>query len=220
MKERRNPLLFTIFRAFVIRPVLKLLFRFRVEGKENIPRQGPVIFVCKHQSWMDLFAISEIMTRQMNYVAKKELFENLFGDFKGSLLEKAGNVMLPFTSGGLWGLGAIPIDRENPQKILSSFKHIKTILSGDEFLVLFPEGRTVPGRMGEFKSGLINLLLKMDSRSRISFTFIPVGISYGRGKFRKDLLVKIGSPISPDCRDDNPTIVFQRTVEALTYFDL
>jgi 1-acyl-sn-glycerol-3-phosphate acyltransferase len=221
MKNQRNSLLFLLFRAFIINPVLKIFYRFRIEGIENLPRNGPAVLICKHQFWMDLFAVSSVMNRQMNYVAKKELFENLFGDFKGSILEKTGKIIVPFTSKGLRELGAIPIDRENPEKMLSSFKHIKKVLSGNEFIVLFPEGKTVPGEMGEFRQGLINFFFKLGKRSKNSITFIPVGISYSRKKkFRKELVVKIGKPVQPDFQEENAALMIAGEVENLTDFKL
>jgi 1-acyl-sn-glycerol-3-phosphate acyltransferase len=221
MKNRKSPLLFSLFRFFIISPVLKFFYRFRIEGRENLPRKGPAVLICKHQSWVDLLAVSRVMNRQMNYIAKKELFENLFGDFKGSILEKTGSIISPLTSEGLRKLGAIPIDRENPEKMISSFKHINKILSDDEFLVLFPEGKTVPGKMGEFREGLINFLIKLHRRSENSLDFIPVGISYGSEKiFRKELVIKIGKPIEPDFSEENASQLMAEKVENLTSFNL
>jgi 1-acyl-sn-glycerol-3-phosphate acyltransferase len=220
-KNRKNFFLFCLFRMLVIRPSLKFLYKFKIEGKENIPQKGPVIFICKHQSWVDLFAVSELTSRQMNYVAKRELFENLFGDFEGSLLEKIGKAILPMTSGGLWGMGAIPIDREHPEKMVSSFKYIKELLVQDEFLVFFPEGRTVPDIMGEFKKGMIKLLLNMNKRAEIPFTFIPVGISYSKkDKFRKILQVKIGFPMKFDGNEIEVLQLIKEKIESLTNFSL
>ena len=37
----------------VLTPILRLVYRVRVEGRDNVPRTGPVILASNHQSFID-----------------------------------------------------------------------------------------------------------------------------------------------------------------------
>jgi 1-acyl-sn-glycerol-3-phosphate acyltransferase len=60
--------------------VFKILFRLRVEGLENIPAEGQVIFASNHLSNFDPPLVGAAATRPISFMAKEELFKNpLFG---------------------------------------------------------------------------------------------------------------------------------------------
>ncbi|MFW5832110.1 MAG: lysophospholipid acyltransferase family protein [Prolixibacteraceae bacterium] len=220
---QRNTSFFHIFRALAILPTLKLGYDFQILNADKLPAKGPAVLICKHQSWMDLFAICEAVyrpqKRQMYYLAKKELFENLFGDYKGSLWETLGEILLPFNRTGIKWMGAVPVDRDHPEKSLSTFKFFRKILDKDEFIVVFPEGRTFPGKMAEFKPGFINLMIKMQYKVKTRVKFVPVGISYGTGRIKK-LVVNIGDYMTFEKPDCNHAMVLQKAVRNLTDFSL
>ena len=48
--------------------------RVCIRGAENLP-DGPVIFMSNHQSNFDILSLLATMPRQINWIAKKELFE-------------------------------------------------------------------------------------------------------------------------------------------------
>jgi 1-acyl-sn-glycerol-3-phosphate acyltransferase len=65
------------------------------------------------------------------------------------------------------------------------------------YLVLFPEGTYVKGRVGPGKHRLIQLLLKLQSRNGLKpLPFIPVGISYHPLALGYKVEVKLGPPLS------------------------
>src|ERR1044072_7594008 len=60
----------------VLTPYLRLFFRIRVEGRENIPERGPAILASNHISFCDSFFLPLVVPRRVRYVAKAEYFEN------------------------------------------------------------------------------------------------------------------------------------------------
>ncbi len=60
---------------FVTRCILKILFRMRVEGIENVPRKGGVIIASNHASLIDPPSLGCTIPREVSYFAKKELFK-------------------------------------------------------------------------------------------------------------------------------------------------
>ncbi len=204
-------------KVFLLAPTLFVRYRVKIEGKENIPKNLPVILVCKHASFIDLFVLPFVTPRCMYYMAKSELFDNLFGDYKGTLLEKVGRLIAPFTGNALKVLGAIPLNRENPAKTLSAFKVMERILKQNNILVFFPEGKVVPKGLGDFKKGLFKIALRIQRRIKKKILFIPVGISYGTGGFKKEVLVNIGKGIF--FNEFKPSVVEKVRGEILNLID-
>lgn len=54
--QRRATLAFRLIRALV-EPLVRVLFRWRINGHENIPLDGPFVAIANHLNWLDPFAI-------------------------------------------------------------------------------------------------------------------------------------------------------------------
>jgi len=220
MKSGKSDFLINCTRV-LLHLYLNSAYDFSVLNREKIPNKGPSVIVMKHQSWVDTLVAGLITPRPAYFMGKYELFENLFGDFPGTLFCSFGKFISPFTSWLLGRGGVIPLDRENPSRIISSFKFMKKILKEGEYLVFYPEGRVIKDRMGEFKSGLIRLVLRFQKKSKIRIQFVPVGISYEKQKFfRKKLTVKIGDIMEFEWNDDDATEKLKSEIEKLTDFDI
>lgn len=220
VNEKVNPFFCSLFDGLIMRPTLSLFYKTRVEGEENLPNSGPAVLVCKHQSWMDLFMIFDNIPRRMSYLAKYELFENIFGDYEGTTLSRIGSMIKFVSAPSLEMLGAMPLDRDHPERYLSTFKRIRKYLAQKEFLVFFPEGRTVPGEMGEFKCAFVNLLLKMQKKMKTNIHFIPVGLSYFPKKGKPtEILMKFNSPMVFEPGDENATDKLKEKVAEVTHFN-
>ena len=74
-------------------PIFKLLFFFKVSGKENIPDNGGYILCSNHLSNCDPVLLGLAQKRQIFYMAKAELFKN------------------KFLGGIIRALGAFPVER-------------------------------------------------------------------------------------------------------------
>ena len=60
----------------ILTPVFYVLWRVNVEGREHVPRQGPVVLAANHQSFCDSFFLPLVLRRRVTYVAKAEYFES------------------------------------------------------------------------------------------------------------------------------------------------
>lgn len=104
----------------VCSPIVKLLFRIKVTGLENVPEEGGYLVCPNHTSVLDVVALAAAFKRLMRFMAKKELFG--FKPF-GALIRK---------------FGAFPVDRGG-----SDVKAIRTAISlveGGELVNMFPQG--------------------------------------------------------------------------------
>src|SRR5260370_9247311 len=60
----------------VLTPLLRLVYRGRIDGRETIPRGGPVILAANHRSFLDsIFLPLAIGWRRVTFVAKAEYFD-------------------------------------------------------------------------------------------------------------------------------------------------
>ena len=165
-KNKRNHLYF--FVRALLRPIFNIKYRTRYTGIENIPSEGAYILASNHLEAIDPILISAGVKRQVNYMAKAELFEK---KFVGGLLSR---------------VGAFPVER-GTSAAKGAIKHFEEILSKGELMGIFIEGTR--SKTGEFlppKNGVS--LIAYDTKTPV----IPVCITH-LGKKRA---VRIGEPLS------------------------
>ena len=169
---------------WLTRQTLGRVYRLRVQGLEYLPPSGPAIICPKHQRWEDIPMIGAALPLPLHYIAKAELFR------------------YPFIRELLGAWGGVPVDRERPRATLSSFKKLLPLLEQRAFIVLFPEGTYVRGRVGPGKHRLIQLLLKLQGQDGLPpLPFIPVGLTYHPRFLGYEVEVKVGPPLgAPDPR--------------------
>lgn len=59
---------------FVVRTIVRIVFRFRVVGAENVPRDGGLLIAANHLSNLDPPLLGISSPRPISYMAKKQLF--------------------------------------------------------------------------------------------------------------------------------------------------
>jgi len=151
----------------------------RVLGLEHLPASGPVIICPKHQRWEDIIAVALALPPPLHYIAKAELFVH------------------PFVREFLRALGGVPVDRQNPRATLSSFRQFLPLLQAQAYVVLFPEGTYVRGRVGPGKHRLIEMLLKLQGQNGLGpLPFVPVGLAYQPEAPGWAVTVRVGPPLS------------------------
>lgn len=156
---------------YVINIYFKLIRRWEVKGKSNLPENGSLIVMANHISEFDPPIVGCVLNRQVFFMAKEELFKK------------------PFWAWVFRKIGVFPVKRGKPD--LSAIKRALRILKSGNILGLFPEGtRHEPGNMGEIKQGAVMLALK--SKSPI----LPIGIK--NVKNNKKIKVSIGKPFTLD----------------------
>ena len=180
MTIRRSNILYKLIRD-IGHLYLRLIYRIQVQGRQNIPAEGPGVILPKHQYWTDIPLVALAAWRPVSYIAKQELF------------------VYPGVRHFLSALGGIPLDRANPVKTLDSFRHLERLLLGKEFVVIFPEGTYYPRSMGRGKHRLIERILRFQEKKKWegeqALPFIPMGIHYLEKKVRSEVRVKIGPPL-------------------------
>lgn len=105
-------------------------FRFvlnvKVIGRENFPREGGCLVCLNHVGAADVIAASAVCSRQLRYLAKKELFK------------------VPVIGWLIRRLGACPLDRGGSD-VAAIRKSISLVEEG-EMVALFPQGHRQPGK--------------------------------------------------------------------------
>ena len=60
----------------VVRCLIRIYHRARVEGLDRVPAEGPLILVGNHLSLLDPFYIGAFFPRKIRFMAKKESFRH------------------------------------------------------------------------------------------------------------------------------------------------
>ncbi|WP_307848461.1 lysophospholipid acyltransferase family protein [Microbispora oryzae] len=124
-------------------PVMRALWRPRVEGREHVPTHGPAILASNHLSILDSFFLPAVLPRDMTFVAKKEYF--------------TGNRLT-----ALWmrATGTMEIDRQNAAAAQAMLDAAVDVLKSGELFGIYPEGTRSPdGRLYRGKIGVAWLAL-------------------------------------------------------------
>ncbi|MDY0116042.1 MAG: lysophospholipid acyltransferase family protein [Sulfurimonadaceae bacterium] len=117
--------------AWLIR--LTIFYRVKIEGDEDPQAQ---MFLLNHQSDLDIGIMETISSRNLAWVAKKELFD------------------IPFFGLALRLPENIAVERESKTSLIKLLKDAKDRLSKNRVITIFPEGtRSTKGKMLPFKSG-------------------------------------------------------------------
>ena len=174
---------------------MRIFGDLKVEGRECVPPNGPLIIVSNHQSNIDPPLLAASIPRHITFMAKRGLFHN------------------PIASRFLEAYGAFPINQNSHD--LTAIQQSLAILSKDGALGIFPEGTRSPGAMRKGLPGIALIALRSEA------PILPVGITgtevigppwqiaIPRGRF----MVKIGQPFSLPSIDGK---VGREQLEALT----
>lgn len=137
-----------LLKLVVLGPVLKLLFRPKVEGLANVPRSGPVILACNHLSFSDSIFTPLVMKRKVTFVAKAEYFTGK--GIKGWLSRMF-----------FVGAGTIPVDRSGGEAAQAALDTLLRVLGEGNIAGIYPEGTRSPdGRLYRGKTGVARLALE------------------------------------------------------------
>ncbi len=156
----------------IIRFFMRIFFRIKIIGKENIPAEGACIICPNHKSYFDPPLVVAFNKRHINMIAKKELYQNHLIAWLG----KTFNVF--------------PVERNG--KDIEAVKHSLKILKNGEILGIFPEGTRNGMEKGiKVKNGAVLIAIKSGA------PIIPVGIK-GDYKLFSKVVITYGEPIYYD----------------------
>lgn len=163
--------MYAVIKALV-RLYFHIMYSLRYEGRENIPKDRPVIYASNHRSYADPPLVGSGARGKLVFMAKEELFQNkLFAWLIRSL-------------------GAFPVARGkgDTTTLDTAVEKLKT-----KSLMIFPEGtRSKDGKVHRGHSGAALIAV------RANVPVVPVGVVYGdKLRFRTKLRVVYGKPIEP-----------------------
>jgi acyl-[acyl-carrier-protein]-phospholipid O-acyltransferase/long-chain-fatty-acid--[acyl-carrier-protein] ligase len=171
----------------VFQVILYSLYRKRVIGLENLPKETGCVVISNHVSWIDGILILWILPRNARFVVDGENFESPLGRYLGGAF---GTILM----------------RANPKSIGRALKTAREGLKSGDVIGLFPEGTiTRTGQLQAFKPGLKSILKGTDA------VIVPMWsegmwgsiFSYSGGRFfrklpsrfRRRVTLYIGQPL-------------------------
>jgi 1-acyl-sn-glycerol-3-phosphate acyltransferase len=195
--------------------LLRLLFRFQVEGRENIPRfpsphrgegQGEglkpattYIVIANHLNWLDEFALLLLfpVEPRVHFLADPTI-----------LVTRKVQWWIIRTTGGY-----VPVVRER-RGDPALFHHVDRCLEVGGAIAIFPEGNygAKEGELLPFKKGFAHFAIKA------KVPVVPVALSGTKDLwFRKQIRVVIGKPLLPEGHDPASLTeaAFQRITELM-----
>lgn len=150
--------------------IFLLFYRWDVQGRQNIPDEGPFILCANHISWWDPPLVGSLTKRTVRFMAKEELFKiPVIGKF------------MPMVQ-------AFPVKRDSADR-----RAIKTALDtvkNGGGLGIFPEGtRSRTEELLPPQAGIGLIAVKSEA------PVVPVAI-IGPYKLFRPIKVRIGAPIT------------------------
>ncbi|MFE9976598.1 lysophospholipid acyltransferase family protein [Streptomyces hirsutus] len=128
-------------------PLLRLLFRPRVEGLEHVPARGAAIVAGNHLSFVDPLLMPAVLKRRITFLAKAEYFT-------------APGLRGRLTALVLRGAGQISVDRSGRAAGQAALRKGLGVLAKGELLAIYPEGTRSPdGRLHRGKVGVAVMAL-------------------------------------------------------------
>ena len=167
----------------------KILFRPKIIGLDNVPKEGNYIFACNHTSMFDPLPLINKTKRKIHFLAKSELFK----------LTKS----ILFAN-----MGLIPVYRNT--KGSEAYKEAIKYLKNGEIIGIFPEGTRERGRgLLEFKKGCVRMAKETNT------IIVPVAIKGDYKIFNNNLCFKIGTPIQIKGSIEKENIKLRNTIKDL-----
>ncbi len=157
--------------------VERVVFGFKVSGRESIPRSGAVIIASNHISYCDPPVVGSGVPREVFFLAKEELFRNRAF---GWLISQYNAIALRRSVGDV---GAV-------KKAVELLKQGKAVL-------MFPEGtRSLSGRLLKPKPG-VGMIASLASAPVVP-AYVTGSNHLGAAFLRKTrMAVRFGRPIEP-----------------------
>ena len=164
------------FLQIVFRLLFYTVFRTRVYGRENIPKEGAVILAANHASNIDPPLMASLIERPVSYMAKIELFEN------------------PIFGAAIRRCHAFPVKRGASDR--GAIKAAVTVLKEGHMLGLFPEGtRSKTGELQKAEAG-IALIASMTGAPIVPVAILNSHRIFANGGLLPQLRIMYGVPIS------------------------
>ena len=134
-------------------------YRLKVTGIDNLPKNGPVLFLGNHISWIDFALIQWATPRTIRFVVHDDYYRK------------------PIFNWILRGVGAVSIRPENSR---NAMQNIVSLLNDNCVVGIFPEGHiSTTGELSDFKRGFEKIL----SECKDNVVVVPFAINDMWGSF-------------------------------------
>ncbi|MFD7059226.1 lysophospholipid acyltransferase family protein [Streptomyces sp. NPDC059906] len=137
-----------VLKYVLLGPLLRVVFRPRIEGLDQVPGSGAAIVAGNHLSFSDHFLMPAVLKRRITFLAKAEYFTG--PGLKGRL-----------TAFFFRSAGQIPVDRSGKEAGQAAIREGLGVLGRGELLGIYPEGtRSHDGRLYKGKVGVAVMALR------------------------------------------------------------
>lgn len=117
------------------------IYRIRVFGRDNLPREGGALLVANHITWVDGILLLLASSRPIRMVALATNLENKWLKWLADMF------------------GVIPINPTKPKLVVAAFKQAREALNQGELVCIFAEGGlTRSGQVQAFRPGMMKIL--------------------------------------------------------------
>ena len=167
-------------------------YRLKVTGLDNLPKNGPVLLLGNHISWIDFALIQWAIPRTIRFVVHDDYYRK------------------PIFNWILRGVGAVSIRPENSR---NAMQNIINLLNDDCVVGIFPEGHiSTTGELSDLKRGFEKIL----AECKDNVVVVPFAINDMWGSFfskapkliknknkkkfnlRRSVNVNIGKPLTSE----------------------
>jgi 1-acyl-sn-glycerol-3-phosphate acyltransferase len=184
-------MMYWLLKHVLLGPVLRLIYRPKVDGLDNVPSEGPAILASNHLSFIDSMFIPLLVKRRVVYLGKADYFDKRR------------------TRWFMRAVGVIPVRREGGSAGEAAIQTGIQALRDGNIIAIYPEGTRSPdGRLYRGKTGVARMVLEAQAPVipvAVSGTdeIMPIGMKVPRtipGRVR----VEFGKPLRFDRHHDNP----------------
>ena len=122
---------------FIAMMTMRIFYRIRIIGRENIPVEGPALLIPNHVTWVDALLLTATNQRRIRFVMERSIYNT------------------PFLRGLFRLMGVIPVASTDSRKELVEFiKRARQALDDGYMVCIFAEGAlTRNGMLREFRGG-------------------------------------------------------------------
>ena len=177
-----------------------VLFKIRIVGADNIPKQGGALIVSNHASYADAILVGCATPRFIRFLMWQPLYDNKW--------------LNPFCR----LLYAIPIPTNSPKESLRALRNARTELEAGQLVCIFPEGEiTRTSHVKPFERGVDVITRGIDSTPVIPVYLDglwghALSLKGGRPfssrlKLRHEVTVYVGEPVTGDVDSAQSCIV-------------
>lgn len=136
--DKHNGKLVHLYAAVPWAKIILWISRLKGEiiGRENIDPNKTYIFMCNHQSFVDIFVLLAGIPRDFKFIMKKELMD------------------IPILGSSMRRAGYMEIEREEPRESIKQLNKAVEKIKNETSVLIFPEGTRSPdGKLLPFKKG-------------------------------------------------------------------